>query len=250
VLHDGRLIGIVAAGGKGVTDPDVTSSEIRFLKAAAELIGVYHENVARFGEQRNMFLGTLRALTAAIDAKDPYTRGHSDRVALLAGQIADALGLGQAAVEQFRVAGLVHDVGKIGVPEAILCKCGRLDEAEFAAIKRHPEIGHGILKAIPGLADVLPGVLHHHERWDGRGYPHGLAGEAIPLVARVLALADTFDAMSSDRSYRRRLSREQVLAEIGRCAGTQFDPGLVGRFTGLAFDAFDAMLAAPTLAAA
>jgi HD-GYP domain-containing protein (c-di-GMP phosphodiesterase class II) len=242
VHHDGRGIGMLLAGGKSTPETDVTSGELQFLAAAAAFVGIYHENAWRLAEQQALSLGTIRALTAAIDAKDPYTRGHSERVAMLAGDLADALGLGPATAERFRVAGLVHDVGKIGVPEAVLCKCGRLDAAEFEMIKRHPEIGHGILKDIPGLADVLPGVLHHHERWDGRGYPHALAGEAIPLVARVLALADAFDAMSSDRSYRKRLSREQVLAEVARCAGTQFDPAVVPAFLRLDFGRFDRML--------
>jgi HD-GYP domain-containing protein (c-di-GMP phosphodiesterase class II) len=119
---------------------------------------------------------------------------------------------------------VVHDVGKIGVPEAVICKQGRLTDEEFAMIKKHPEIGYHILKDLAPLRDVLPGVLHHHERYDGKGYPHGLAGENIPLIARVLAVADTFDAMSSTRSYRPALPRERVLAEFEKCAGTQFDP--------------------------
>jgi HD-GYP domain-containing protein (c-di-GMP phosphodiesterase class II) len=241
ILHDGRRIGLLAAGGKSAVDPDVTSAELRILCAAAELIGIFHENACRFEEHRAMFLGTLRSLTASIDAKDPYTRGHSQRVALLAGKMAAALDFDSALVERYRIAGLVHDAGKIGVPEAVLCKCGRLTESEFALIKRHPEIGYGILKDIPGLADVLSGVLHHHERWDGGGYPRGLNGESIPLMARVLALADTFDAMSSDRSYRKRIARDQVLAEIRRCAGTQFDPALAAKFVSLSFVDFDKM---------
>jgi HD-GYP domain-containing protein (c-di-GMP phosphodiesterase class II) len=244
VHHDGRNIGMLLAGGKSAPETDVTSGELQFLAAAAAFVGIYHENAWRLAEQQAMSLGTIRALTAAIDAKDAYTRGHSERVARLAGDLADALGLGPAVTERFRVAGLVHDVGKIGVPEAVLCKCGRLDAEELEIIKRHPEIGHGILKDIPGLSDVLPGVLHHHERWDGRGYPHALAGEAIPLVARVLALADAFDAMSSDRSYRKRLSRTQVLAEVARCAGTQFDPAIVPAFLRLDFGRVDEMLGA------
>ncbi|HYE20628.1 MAG TPA: HD-GYP domain-containing protein [Tepidisphaeraceae bacterium] len=243
VTRDGRSIGLLVAGGKVGGDPDVTSGEIRFLEAAAQLIGVFVENVARFDEQRAMFLGTLRAMTASIDAKDPYTRGHSERVAHLAAITAAALGLDERTVERFRVAGLLHDVGKIGVPEAVLRKAARLDDAEFALIKKHPEIGHGILRDIPGLADVLPGVLHHHEKWDGHGYPHGVAGETIPLVARVLALADTFDAMSSSRAYRAAMPRERVLAEIRRCAGTQFDPAVVPAFVGLDFSEFDRMVA-------
>jgi HD-GYP domain-containing protein (c-di-GMP phosphodiesterase class II) len=152
------------------------------------------------------------------------------------------MNLDRQLVEQYRIGGMVHDVGKIGVPEAVLCKPGRLTEDEFAQIKRHPEIGHRILKDIPALAGVLPGVLWHHERWDGGGYPHQLAGQKIPLIARVLALADTFDAMSSTRSYRPALPRKRVLEEIRAGAGTQFDPELVPLFVSLDFADFDLAL--------
>jgi putative two-component system response regulator len=133
-------------------------------------------------------------------------------------------------------------VGKIGVPEAVLTKPGRLTDEEFAQIKLHPGIGYNILKDIPALTGVLPGVLWHHERWDGRGYPDKLAGENIPLIARVLALADTFDAMSSNRSYRPAIVRPKVLEEIHKNAGIQFDPQLAPMFVTLPFDEFDAAL--------
>src|SRR5262249_24495783 len=130
----------------------------------------------------------------------------------------------------------------IGVPEAVLCKPGRLEKHEFELIKQHPTIGHRILRDIPGMEDVLPGVLHHHERWDGGGYPEGIAGEAISLVARILAVADSFDAMSSNRSYRSAMSRQEVLEEMVQCAGTQFDPTLAHRFVGLDLAGYDAMV--------
>lgn len=243
VTHDGRVIGAILAGNKRGNDSDLSSVETQFIDAAADFLGVFHENLARFLEQRALFLGTLQSLTASIDAKDPYTCGHSERVALLASQVATAMGLDAQAVEHYRIAGLVHDVGKIGVPEAVLCKTARLTDEEFAIIKKHPETGHRILKDIPLMEVELPGVLHHHERWDGRGYPHGLKGEGIPTIARVLALADTFDAMSSNRAYRAALPREKVLAEFHRCAGSQFDPALVPIFLAQSFDAYDQMLA-------
>ena len=145
-------------------------------------------------------------------------------------------------MERYRIAGLIHDVGKIGVPEAVLCKAGKLTEDEFRLIQRHPTIGVTILQDVPALTDLMAGVLHHHERFDGRGYPRGLKGNDIPLIARSLALADTFDAMSSNRSYRAALPRDQVLAEINRNAGVQFDPALAAVFVGLDFTTFDAML--------
>jgi HD-GYP domain-containing protein (c-di-GMP phosphodiesterase class II) len=242
VTHDDKVVGALLVGNKTGADPDFTGGELQFLDATADFLGIFHENLARFGEQRALFLGTLRALTAAVDAKDPYTRGHSERVALLASQMAEKLELPAAELEVYRLAGLVHDVGKIGVPEAVLCKKGRLTDAEFEKIKLHPLIGHRILAGIPSLAKVLPGVLHHHERWDGTGYPHKLASEKIPLLARVLALADTFDAMSSTRSYRPAVARPEVFAELRRTAGSQFDPGLVERFLSMDFGEFDRLV--------
>jgi HD-GYP domain-containing protein (c-di-GMP phosphodiesterase class II) len=242
ITHDGRVIGLLLAGNKSGPDPELSSFEMQFLDATAGFLSVFHENLSRFAEQQEMFLGTIRAMTAAIDAKDRYTRGHSERVGLMASKMAAAMGMDKQTVEQYRIAGLVHDVGKIGVPEAVLTKPGRLTEAEFDQIKLHPGIGHNILRDIPALAPVLPGVLSHHERWDGRGYPHQLVAEQIPLIAKVLALADTFDAMSSNRSYRPALPREKVLAEILRCGGTQFDPQLSPIFVTLDLSEFDRTL--------
>ena len=243
IYHDDKIIGVLLVGNKQGHDTDLASTDIQLLDAIANFFGVFHENIARFSEQRSLFLGILHALTSAIDAKDHYTRGHSERVALLAGQMAKAMKLPEKIVEQYRIAGLVHDVGKIGVPEAVLRKPARLTDEEFAEIKKHPRLGYEILKGILPLEAVLPGVLHHHERWDGRGYPDGIAGENIARIARVLALADTFDAMSSHRAYRTSRPRDVVFAEIRRNAGLQFDPNLVELFLALDFTDFDHHLA-------
>lgn len=242
ITYDGAVIGLLLAGNKNGPDPDIASPEMQFVDAVADFLGTFHENVARFAEQRAMSLGTLHALSAAIDAKDRYTRGHSERVAFLSQAIAREMGMGVDHAERVRIAGLVHDVGKIGVPEAILCKAGSLTAEEFAAIKRHPEIGYEILKGISLLGDTLPGVLHHHERWDGRGYPHGLRAEQIPLTARIIGLADTFDAMSSNRSYRPALPRAVVRVEIIKCAGSQFDPAVVEAFKRVDLAGYDALM--------
>ena len=243
VAHDDGCVAVLLAGNRHAGQPEVTGGDAKFLGAVADLLGVFHENLCRFAEQRAMSLGTVRALANAIDAKDAYTRGHSERVALLAAQLAAATGADAATVERYRIAGLIHDVGKIGVPEAVLTKPGRLTDEEFRAIQRHPTIGVHILQDVPAVVDVLAGVLHHHERYDGRGYPARLAGDTIPHIARVLALADTFDAMSSTRSYRSALPRDQVLAEIVGHAGSQFDPDLAAAFVRLDFAPFDALLA-------
>src|SRR5262249_2219058 len=146
ITHDEHLVGLLMAGNKRGPDSELSSFEMQYLDATAGLLGVFHENIARFEEQQELFMGTLRALTDAIDAKESYIRGHSERVALLGSKLAAALKLDKATVEQYRVAGLVHDVGKIGVPESVLCKPARLTDDEFALIKRHPGIGYQILK--------------------------------------------------------------------------------------------------------
>ena len=242
IMCGGRVAGVIVAGNKTGPDRDVSSVDTQLLAAVADYLGAYLHNVALFNEQRTMFLGTIHALTAAIDAKDRYTHGHSERVAAMASKLALAAGMTEEHAERVRIAGLVHDVGKIGVPEAVLQKPGQLTEAELEQIKQHPTIGHKILEDIVALDDILPGVLYHHERWDGRGYPEGLDGHSIPLLGRLLAVADAFDAMSSDRSYRPALPREQVLNEIRANAGSQFDPELAEAFLTLDLSEYDAMV--------
>lgn len=242
ILRGNMVIGVIVAGDKGGEDPHVSSYDTRLLESAAVYAGAFLENARLYREQRQAYLATIEALSAAIDAKDAYTCGHSRRVAYLATQIATFAGHSQELIERVRISGLVHDIGKIGIPEAVLCKPGRLTEAEFDIIKQHPEIGHRILKDLPQLRDVLPGVLYHHERFDGKGYPHGLSGTNIPLIARILCVADTFDAMSSNRSYRAAMPPEKAQAEITKCAGTQFDPELAAAFAQLNLDEYYRMV--------
>ncbi len=178
-------------------------------------------------------LSTIQALAAAVDAKDSYTQGHSSRVARYAVALAQSIGLSDAEVDLVHITGTLHDVGKIGVPDSILKKPSHLDAEERRIMETHPALGEVIIRKAPQLAPTLPGVRHHHERWDGKGYPDGIGGETIPQVARLLAVADTFDAMTSDRPYRKGMSWEIALGEIGRSAGTQFEPRLAEAFVSL-----------------
>ncbi|MHC5113203.1 MAG: HD-GYP domain-containing protein [Planctomycetota bacterium] len=242
LLCDNQLAGVVMAGSKGGPDPQVTSNDMQLISATADFMGAFLHNSSMYSEQRTTFLGIINALSASIDAKDQYTRGHSERVAHLASKLARAIGMTEEQAERVRLAGVLHDMGKIGVPEAVLLKPGRLSDAEFEAIKKHPTIGYNILKDIEPLQDVLPGVLYHHERWDGGGYPEGLRGSRIPLIGRILAVADAFDAMSSDRAYRPRIARESVLREMQLGAGAQWDHELVKVFLSLDLTSYDSMI--------
>lgn len=178
-------------------------------------------------------LSTIQALAAAVDAKDAYTKGHSLRVAQYAAELAAAVGATESEVDLIFRTGTLHDVGKIGVPDSILKKPGRLEPEERTIMETHPVLGELIVRKAPQLEETIPGVRHHHEAWDGTGYPDGLAGEEIPYVARVLAVADTFDAMTSDRPYRKGLDLDIALSEIAKGAGSQFDPELANAFVKL-----------------
>jgi HD-GYP domain-containing protein (c-di-GMP phosphodiesterase class II) len=167
---------------------------------------------------------SLLTLCNAIEARDPYTRGHSARVTAVALVVAERLASPPWEVEAIRIGGPVHDVGKVGIPDGVLLKAGPLDEEESAIVRRHPEVGADLVRGVPGLEAALTCVLYHHERWDGRGYPARLAGDQIPREARILAVADAFDAMTSTRPYRRALPGPIAVAEIQRCAARQFDP--------------------------
>ena len=179
---------------------------------------------------RNSFMNAVTALALALDAKDEYTSGHSGRVSEISVVIAKELGLAESAVENIRLAGLIHDIGKIGVKEAVLNKPGMLTSDEFEHIKTHPAIGERILKPIVEEQEILDMVRLHHERFDGRGYPDGLSGEKIPVGAAIMALADAYDAMTSDRPYRKSLGNAIAVEEIKKGAGTQFAPDVVTAF--------------------
>jgi putative nucleotidyltransferase with HDIG domain len=180
-------------------------------------------------ELRIAYVQTIRALAEAVDAKDAYTRGHSERVGVYASKLGRELGLPREVIERIYISGLLHDVGKIGIPDRIITKPDRLTPEEYEEIKRHPEIGARILQPVAFLADVVACVRHHHEWFDGseRGYPSRLVGDRIPLPSRIILVADTLEAMTSDRPYRKGLPLEKVLEELRRFSGTQFDPTCV-----------------------
>ncbi len=223
-----QVLGALFAFDKAKNDFD--SVDAKLLTSIANESAIYLQNAMLFEDVRGLMMGLLHSLVSAVDAKDAYTCGHSERVALMARELAQNAGLPMATVERVYMAGLLHDVGKIGVPEAVLQKPGKLTDEEFDLMKQHPEIGARILRDVRQLEDVIPGVLHHHERWDGRGYPGKLAGEAVPIMGRIICLADCFDAMTSNRTYRRALPFEVAMMEIKGGAGTQFDPALADAF--------------------
>jgi HD-GYP domain-containing protein (c-di-GMP phosphodiesterase class II) len=225
--HD-QLLGCLFALDK--QQGDFNSTDAKLLSSIATESAIYLENSRLFEDMRGLMMGLMHSLTSAVDAKDPYTCGHSERVALLSRHLSQQVQLPDLQVEEIYMAGLLHDVGKIGVPEAVLQKTGKLTAAEFDQMKKHPEIGARILQDVRQMKHVIPGVLYHHERYDGRGYPAGLAGTEIPLMGRIICLGDCFDAMTSNRTYRRALPIEVAMAEIQRCAGTQFDPVLAEAF--------------------
>ncbi len=222
IQRQDRILGTLFCVDKD--DQEFTTQDSKLLNSIANETAIYLENAALFSDARGLMMGLLHALTSAVDAKDAYTCGHSQRVALFGREIAKAAALPDALCERVYMAGLLHDVGKIGVPEEVLRKPGKLTNEEFAEMKKHVDIGARILRDVRQVDDLIPGVLYHHERYDGKGYPHGLAGQDIPLMGRILCVADSFDAMTSNRTYRKALPLEVALMEIRRCAGTQFDP--------------------------
>jgi HD-GYP domain-containing protein (c-di-GMP phosphodiesterase class II) len=181
-------------------------------------------------ENHLLFINSVRMLAAAIDAKDPYTRGHSERVGRYAIAIGKNLGLPEKEMRNLRVSALLHDVGKIGIDDRILRKPGALSEDEFEVMKQHPAKGAAIMSGVAQLIDIVPGMKYHHEKWSGGGYPESLEGEQIPMQARIVAIADTFDAMTTNRPYQKAMELNYVVEKIKSFAGTRFDPRVVEAF--------------------
>jgi putative nucleotidyltransferase with HDIG domain len=212
----------------GRCDPGQFSAEDTFaIEKVAAQVAVALENARLYEEMRELFISTVASLTNAIDAKSPWTMGHSERVMHLSVALARELGLDAETTERIRLGSLLHDIGKIGVIDALLDIHAPLSASEITPMRLHPEVGVAILAPIERLHDVLPGILHHHEWFDGSGYPKGLKGSDIPLEARVISVADAFDAINSNRPYRGSPERTDPLVELRRHVGSQFDPDVV-----------------------
>lgn len=224
-LADGRLHGTLCCAAHGAR-ADLSESDVRYLRLLAHLIGslLERDRITAEREQARAASSGLRALIAAVDARDHYTSEHSEVVLELVTRVARRMGLGDAEVTVAELVGLLHDLGKLSIPDAILHKPGPLDEGEWEVMRGHPEAGARLVASVPGLEHLAEAIRAEHERWDGEGYPTGLKGKAIPVASRIVFVCDAYHAMTSDRPYRASLSREHALEEISACAGTQFCP--------------------------
>ena len=214
-------------------------SGIKSIEQMNEIKRINEELSETYEKLERAYLDSIQTLRYTVEAKDPYTRGHSDRVSAFAVVLGKYLGLSEADLRTLEVGGLFHDIGKIGIPDSILLKQAKLTDDEYSEIKNHPSIGAHILCNAAIFQDIIPIVKHHHERYDGRGYPSQLKGEEIPYLARITAVVDTFDAMTSKRTYRNAIPLEDVKAEIERCSGTQFDPEIAKTFLDILNNHYD-----------
>jgi putative nucleotidyltransferase with HDIG domain len=215
------------------TDPPFTTSDLQIASVLASQVVTAMENASLYEGLRESYFRTVQALVAAVEAKDPYTRWHSTNVAKYAVAIARDLGLSPSQLEEIHIAAILHDVGKIGISERIISKPDHLSPEEYALMKDHPAHGIRILEPIGFASNIVTAIYQHHERYDGKGYPRGLAGGEIGLPARILAVADTIDAMVSERPYRGSISTERVLQELEGESGLQFDPEIARAARGL-----------------
>ena len=212
------------------TERQAHARQRQLERYAADLREVFKQERARAQELRRSYMATVRALSNAVEARDAYTGKHAERVAAYGMELARCCGLAVEDSPQIEFGFLLHDVGKVAVPDAILFKSGSLTEEEYSLVRRHPVIGSEILRDVDFLGEGKLVVRHHHERWDGMGYPDGLEGEAIPLAARVFAVADALDALTTDRPYRPASSFADAREEVLRGAGTQFDPVVIAAY--------------------
>ena len=217
----------------------LVESGIKSVKQMDEIKRINEELSESNEKLEKAYLDMVQTLRYTVEAKDTYTRGHSDRVSEYSVLIGEKLGLPEDQIKTLRIGGLFHDIGKIGIPDSILLKPDKLSDDEYSQIKNHPSIGAHILGSAEIFKDIIPIVKHHHERYDGNGYPSRLKGEEIPYIARIAAVADTFDAMTSRRSYRGPIDIEHVKEEIKRCEGTQFDPQIAEVFLDILNNDYD-----------
>jgi len=226
----GEAVGVLTVTDRIDAD-EFTARDRKLLEGLAAMGASALLNCRLHGTINRQMITTIQALASAIDAKDQYTHAHSARVAQLVVATARELGMNDAETcREVELAGLLHDIGKIGIPDAILTKAGRLTPEEFVTVQKHTEIGAGIVEHVQGLERVAEAVRHHHERYDGLGYPSGLARDAIPVTSRMIAIADVFDVLTSDRPYRKAVGVEEAMRELDRFKGTQFDPTIVEVF--------------------
>ncbi len=219
----GKIIGVTeVVNRKGGKYFDAES--LSLFKSLGMQSAISIERARLYRDLNDLFFATIKTLASAIDAKDHYTQGHSERVSVYSVAIARGMGLRGKKLTNIRLSAMLHDIGKIGIPERILRKRSRLTESERKKILQHPTIGANMIAPIKQLKDIVPGILHHHERYGGAGYPDGLKGRKIPLIGRIIGVADAFDAMTSTRPYRNAFSGEEAIKELKRCAGEQFDP--------------------------
>jgi HD-GYP domain-containing protein (c-di-GMP phosphodiesterase class II) len=226
VICKDTVIGVINVNRRGSAEL-FTSENLNVVSSFAGQMAVVIENARLYRDLENTILGTIGALAAAVDAKDPYTFGHSNDVTEYAVAIAEKLGFVDSEIQTVRIAATLHDIGKIGIDGAILNKPGQLTDEERAAMNRHPAIGADILAPLDFLRDAVPSILFHHECYSGGGYPSGISGEAIPMGARIISVADSYNAMVSDRPYRKAMDREHAVKELLDNSGTQFDPVVV-----------------------
>ena len=209
---------------------DFGTVEANLISSIATILGTHVRNIELYDEHDDLLVGFVRSLVSTLDAKDPYTRGHSERVALVARRLGEQLGLEVSDLDDIYLSGLLHDIGKVGVDDRILAKPGQLTEDEFRQIQLHPMIGFLILQQLKNLKPILPGVRNHHEAFNGKGYPDKLKGDEIPLMARIIAVADSYDAMVSDRPYRKGMPLERLEDIFRRGANEQWDPRVIDAF--------------------
>lgn len=228
VASKDRMLGVLQAINK--KEGRFTEFDLEILETLANQVGIAIENALLYQEQRETVLGITMAFAEALEKRDNYTGGHTRRVCEYSMAIARHLELPAAQLEELRLSAILHDIGKIGVADRILQKPGRLEVEEFAEMSRHPVLGSEILEHVKSLRVMIGGVRHHHEKYDGSGYPDRKKGAEIPLIARIIAVADAFDAMTSNRPYRKALGRETALKELVTFSGRQFDPQVVEVF--------------------